>query len=83
MTLITLNTLIGGIVEDYNKTGEIKNNVAILNDIVMSLKSKGVDKFLTACTEISELLNDSPNNEFISTLDIMVDELYNRVIQKK
>jgi aspartate racemase len=63
------------VIENYNKTGEIESNLSSLLEITNDLKAKGVDRFLTACTELSELLNNDIGTEYISTLDIMVYEL--------
>jgi aspartate racemase len=74
---------IGSVIENYNSTGEIQSNLSIMLKIVSDQKSKGVDKFLSACTELSELLNHDVNNEYISTLDIMIEELYSRILITK
>lgn len=71
---------IENIIEDFNKTGEIEYNLSSILEIIDDLKAKGVNRFLTACTELSELLNYDTGTEYISTLDIMVDELYCRAI---
>jgi aspartate racemase len=71
---------IGIIIENYNETGEVQSNLSIIIKIILDQKSKGVDKFLIACTELSELLNHDVNNQYISTLDIMIDEVYNRIL---
>jgi aspartate racemase len=76
-------TSIENIIQDLNKTGEIEFNLSSLLEITTDLKAKGVDKFLTACTELSELLNHDVENEYISTLDIMIEELYSRILIKK
>jgi aspartate racemase len=74
---------IGEIINDYNKTGDRSTKLIILQSIVMQLKNKGVTKFLIACTEISELLNKESENEYISTLDIMVNELCKRILTEQ
>jgi aspartate racemase len=71
---------IENIIENFNKTGEIESNLFCIIEIIDNLKSKGVDRFLTACTELSELLNYDNGSRYISTLDIMVDELCCRII---
>ena len=48
---------IGSVIENYNRTGEIQSNLSIITKIILDQKFKGVDRFLTACTELSELLN--------------------------
>jgi aspartate racemase len=71
---------IGKIIENYNMTGEIELNLSHLIGIISDLRSKGVSMFLIACMELSELLNHDLMNEYISTLDIMVNVLYNKML---
>ncbi len=68
------------IIESNNSSGEVIYSFNSLNQIIEEQRSKGVSKFIIACTELSDLLEKTKDDAFISTLDLMVDELYNRSI---
>jgi len=73
---------IGNIVNNYNSTGEIIKNRKKLITIIKKQKKIGADIFLTACTEISELLQNEKNFNILSTLDILLDYVFEKCLQK-
>jgi len=71
---------IGNIVNNYNSTGNTKENKIKLINIIKKQQQKGAEVFLTACTEISELLQNEREFNVLSTLDILVDYVFKKSI---
>lgn len=74
---------IGNIVNNYNSTGNTKKNKTKLIKIIKKQQQKGAEVFLTACTEISELLQNEREFNILSTLDILLDYVFKKSIAKK
>lgn len=67
---------IANVVNNYNSTGNYEENHKILVKIIEAQNSKGAEIFLTACTEISELLHEEGSFKILSTLDILIDHVF-------
>lgn len=73
---------IGNIVNNYNSNGNVKENKEKLIRIIKKQKKNGAEVFLTACTEVSELLQTEKDFKILSTLDILLDHVFENCLQK-
>lgn len=69
---------IANIVVDFNSTGEKNKNREKLLKIVKRQIELGAKTFLTACTEISELLEDEKISK-IDSLDVLINFVFKKI----
>lgn len=74
---------LGQIVNKYNATGDAELGRSELNKIIIRQSGKGARIFLTACTEISRLLDNVGEYNIVSSLDILIDYVYERSLSKQ
>ena len=74
---------IGTIVNRYNAYWNIQECRSQMTEIMKTYKQQWADIFLTACTEISNLLEHTSEYTIVSTFDIMLEYLFQQSIIKK
>ena len=65
-----------------NKNNRLEINKSKLLDIIYNKQKQGVDLFLFACTEVSEILHYS-NINHLDTLEVLIDEVVSICIKNK